>query len=167
MIRNLIYRIVRKCLSIYKEESDKTYYRKYNLPPSFRFNGENIMIYGKGMFIAGPDTYIGSYSTIQLSEGYKVEIGKGCRISHNVRIYTRSLNGDTDLSDKRMYSYKTGDVIIEDYVWIGANVFINPGITIGSNAIVGANSVLTKDVAPNSIVGGVPARLIRIKNYKK
>ena len=45
--------------------------------------------------------------------------------------------------------------------------FVNPGVNIGSNSIIGANSVVTKDVLPNSIVGGVPAKLIRYKNLER
>ena len=55
------------------------------------------------------------------------------------------------------------NIIIGDYVWIGANVFINGGIEVGENSIIGANSVVTHNVSPNSIVGGVPAKLIRKK----
>lgn len=58
---------------------------------------------------------------------------------------------------------KIGDIIIGDGVWIGANVFINPGVIIRDNSVIGANSVVTKNVEANSIVGGVPARLIRMK----
>jgi galactoside O-acetyltransferase len=56
--------------------------------------------------------------------------------------------------------YKVADVTIEDDVWIGAGAVILPGVTISRGAIVGANAVITKDVAPYSIVGGVPAREI-------
>lgn len=56
-------------------------------------------------------------------------------------------------------------VVIEDDVWIGANCTITKGVHIGKGSIVGSNSVVTKDVAPYSIVGGVPAKVIgsRIK----
>ena len=54
-----------------------------------------------------------------------------------------------------------GGIVIEDDVWIGANCTITAGVTIRSGAIVAANSVVTRDVGPNEIVGGTPARLIR------
>jgi maltose O-acetyltransferase len=52
-------------------------------------------------------------------------------------------------------------VIIEDDVWIGINVILLPGLTVGRGAIVAAGSVVTKDVPPDAIVGGNPARVIR------
>ena len=55
-------------------------------------------------------------------------------------------------------------VIIENDVWIGANCVITPGVTIGHGAVVAAGSVVTKSILPNSIVGGVPAKLIKMRN---
>lgn len=111
----------------------------------------------------GADSYIGEHSTIQSVDGHQVIAGKKCSISHNVRIYTTSNIANQDFSNElKKYSK---DVVIEDYVWIGANVFINPGCKIGKNSIVGANSVVTKDIPENSIYGGVPARLIRKKDF--
>ena len=55
-------------------------------------------------------------------------------------------------------------VVIQNDVWIGANCIITPGVTIGEGAVIAAGSVVTKDVAPNSIVGGVPAKLIRMRS---
>jgi acetyltransferase-like isoleucine patch superfamily enzyme len=55
-------------------------------------------------------------------------------------------------------------VRIEDNVWIGQNAIIMPGITIGESAIVGAGSIVTKDVPPYAIVGGAPAKIIRYRN---
>jgi maltose O-acetyltransferase len=140
------------------------YRYKYKLNSGFRFNGLNILFYGNGEIIVGDDSYIGEYSTIQAIAEYKVIIGNKCQISHNVRIYTGTDQADQDFSLSDRIA-KNGNVIIEDYVWIGANVFINPGIIIGKNSIVGANSVVTKNVMPNTIVGGVPAKLIRNKLY--
>jgi len=145
------------------------YRKKYNLPSSFLFGAHGTLIYGEGTFLAGECSYV-NQAWIQLAKDACVRVGRNCRIAHNVRIYTESMDPDSDLdvdpwgdSEKKK---KFGDVVIEDGVWIGANVFINPGITIGSNSVIGANSVVTKDIAPNSIMGGVPAKLIRVKHIE-
>jgi len=62
-------------------------------------------------------------------------------------------------------NYKTSPVIILDNVWIGESVSILPGVTIGENAIIGANSVVTKNIPANSIAVGNPARLIKKYNF--
>ena len=54
-----------------------------------------------------------------------------------------------------------GPVVIENDVWIGEGVCVMPGVRIGRGAVIGANAVVTQDVPANSVVGGVPAKLIR------
>jgi len=158
LIKDLIENIEREKYVAFRD--------RYNISNSFFFNGPNISFYGNGNIFCGENSYIGSLSTVQAFENCVVKIGNNTQISHNVRIYTQTAVSDQDFS-KEKREIKTGDVIIEDYVWIGANVFINPGITIGINSIVGANSVVTKDVLPFSIVGGVPAKMIRYKLINK
>lgn len=126
------------------------YRAKYQLDKKFRFNGLFILFYGEGQILAGENSYIGDYSTIYSHLGSKVIIGKEVMLSHNVRIYTHSAIADQDFS-KLPKKEKTGDVIIDDYAWVGANVFINPGVRIGKNSVVGANSVVTKDIPENAI----------------
>lgn len=166
MVKELFRKI---CLKIYitgrqLEETRvyDSYRKKYMLHPDFRFNGSHIQLYGNGEIIAGKNSYIGEYSTIQAFDNCKVIIGEGCSISHNVRMYTHSAVSNQDFSMQPIQN-KTGNITIGANVLIGANVFINPGITIGDNAVVGANAVVTKDVESFAIVGGVPARLIRKK----
>lgn len=61
---------------------------------------------------------------------------------------------------------KLAKVVIENDVWIGANCVITPGVTIREGAIVAAGAVVTKDVPANAIVGGVPAKLIRMREAR-
>lgn len=158
-----IYKIFSK-FSIWIERLKYNFYRKkYTIAPTFRFNGKDIVFYGEGTIICKNKSYIGSYSTLHAKEGYAIEIGEGCQISHNVRCYTTSNIADQDFKIKPLKS-KSGNITIGNYVWIGANVFINPGITIGDNAVIGANSVVTKNVEENGIYAGVPAKLIRFKS---
>ena len=56
-------------------------------------------------------------------------------------------------------------IVIEDNVWIGANVAIMPGVTIGKHSVVAAGSVVTTDVPPDSVVAGVPAKVVRTLNF--
>lgn len=163
LIRKLCYRIYLAGKYVEEEKTYDRLRRRYKLHPTFRFNGSQIKFYGDGEIEIGAHSYIGEYSTIQAFKDCRVVIGERCSISHNVRLYTQSSVSDQDFSSERLEN-KTGNITIENYVWIGANVFISPGITIGTNAVVGANSVVTKDIEPFSIVGGVPARLIRKKN---
>jgi maltose O-acetyltransferase len=161
-INKIILRIFKKGYELYWKSIYNSYREKYTLHPSFKFNGTNILMYGDGEIQCGESSYVGHYSTIQSSKKYKVNIGHHTSISHNVRIYTSSAIPDQDFMQDTLLS-KQGDVTIGNGVWIGANTFINPGIIIEDNSIIGANSVVTKNVEKNSIVGGVPAKLIRYK----
>jgi maltose O-acetyltransferase len=161
IIPHAIYYKLMNWSNAYRYEN---YRSKYDLDPTFRFNGWEIQFYGEGHINIGRDTYIGRYSSVQSEKGYFVKIGEGCAISHNVRIYTKTYVPDQDFSMER--AKKSANVVIGNYVWIGANVLINPGVTIGENSIIGANSVVTRDVEPWSIVGGVPAKLIRMKQVE-
>jgi len=165
MFTNKIFIKIFRFVVLYEQNYKYSLYTsRYQLPKSFKFNGNGIKFYGDGLLRIGKKTYIGSYSRIQLTTNTEVIIGDFCRISHNVRIYTSSAIADQDFRKAQSLQYKIGNVNIGDGVWIGANVLINPGITISSNSVIGANSVVTKDIPPNSIYGGVPAKLIRTKN---
>lgn len=134
--------------------------------PTFRFNGDDVCIYGDGEFRAMSGAYIGERGRIALARGAKVIIGRNCRIGRNVNIYTSTTDADvTAIASVAGLPYKVGDVVIGDGVWIGVNCFIGPDVTIGDDAVVGANSVVTKSVEAATIVGGVPARLIRRKRH--
>jgi putative colanic acid biosynthesis acetyltransferase WcaF len=85
-----------------------------------------------------------------------LQIGDCVDIGHQVNIFT--LEHDIDSPD---YSSKGGKVIIEDYAVIGGRSTVLPNVTIGEGAVVATGAVVTKHVAPYTLVGGVPARFIR------
>lgn len=163
-ILKLISNLFQKFKNIYFNLMYEDFKKKYEIHRSFKFNGENILFYGEGKIIIDENSYIGWNSTIEAAPKCKVSIGRNCHLSHNVRIYTASNNPDQNFDVNQTKEKVYGDVIIGNGVWIGANVFINPGITIEDNTVIGSNSVVTKDIEKNTIVGGVPARLIRHKN---
>jgi len=162
MLSRVIHKIVDILLRCYWDRKYSIYRKMYTIADDLHFNGSEIKFYGNGDIIIDEGSHIGSYSTIQSVEGYTVKIGSNCRISHNVRIYTKSEVANQDLSLENLMK-KRGNVIIGDHVWIGVNCYIGPGINIGENSVVGANSVVTHNVKPYTIVGGVPARMIKEK----
>lgn len=100
------------------------------------------------------------------SEPYLINIGNHVRINEGVKLITHD-GGYWVLRDKCAgyenkfkNSDKFGRINIKDNVHIGTNAIIMPGVTIGSNVVVACGAVVTRDVPSNSIVGGVPAKII-------
>ena len=143
------------------------YRKQYSIDTSARFNGCGIYFYGDGSIAIGPGSYIGRYSSIQVANPSSVAIGRFVSISHFVKIYTSTFIADQDFSKKEshpdMMQIQSGNVTIGDYAWIGASVFICPGVTVGANSIIGANSVVTSDIPDNCIAAGAPAKVIKHK----
>jgi putative colanic acid biosynthesis acetyltransferase WcaF len=102
----------------------------------------------------GQHTTIGNDAFFDGREG--ITIGDCVNIAAEVRIYTRE--HDIDSPD---FAEVGGPVVIEDYVYIGTRVTILPGVRIGHGAVVASGAVVTKDVPPFALVGGVPAKFIR------
>ncbi|MCP5424683.1 MAG: acyltransferase [Gammaproteobacteria bacterium] len=89
-----------------------------------------------------------------------VTIGDGVMIGSHTAIVSMDHDINKDLMWK---TERSASVTIEDNVWIGAHCVILPGVTIGRGAVIGAGAVVTCDVPPNRIVGGVPAKVLRMR----
>ena len=111
-------------------------------------------------------TFIGENVSIDGIHPENISIGKRCIITSGTKILSHYIDTENLSDDPNHYfRFFNGKVVIEDDVFIGLNVVIASPITIGKGSIVGANTVLTKDVAPGSVVAGVSARVI--KNFKE
>jgi maltose O-acetyltransferase len=136
----------------------------YLADPNMRIDPSVVLgdIYFQGNIIIGEGTYMNS-GQIFSGPNSLVCIGKFCAIGYNVHIKSQShdINQPTPINFSESHRHVEANIIIGDHVWIGDNVFIRHGVTIGDHAIIGANSVVLKDVAPNTIAAGVPAKLIR------
>ncbi len=116
-------------------------------PPFYANLGRNITV-GKGVFL-NTGCHFGDQGGIT--------IGDNTLFGSNVVLAT--VNHDFDPANRRT-AYPS-PIVIGSSVWIGSSVTITPGVTIGDGAIVAAGAVVTKNVPPNTVVGGNPARILR------
>lgn len=105
----------------------------------------------------GDGTYINSNLT--LVDDYRITIGKGVLIAPNVTI--SATNHPMHYQARMHGEMYCREVVIEDYAWIGSNAVICAGVTVGKGAVIGAGSVVTRDVPPMTFAAGVPCRVIR------
>ena len=125
--------------------------------------GKNIRIepnfycdYGYNIFVG--DNFYMNYNCVIL-DGAKVEFGDNVFIGPNCGFYTAGHPIEIDLRNKGLEYAKP--IKVGNNVWLGGNVVVLPGVTIGNNVTIGAGSVVTKDIADNSIAYGNPCKKVR------
>ncbi|MEM7601390.1 MAG: acyltransferase [Verrucomicrobiota bacterium] len=94
----------------------------------------------------------------------RIKIGKRCLIAANCQIMDGGGHriSETEVSQRiESIGFETKPVIIEDDVWLGLNVIVMPGARIGRGSVVAAGSVVTKDIPPMVVAGGMPAKVLR------
>lgn len=146
---------------------------------STEFEGMNVIQNDTSLFgSVGYGSYVGARSIIVGKIGRFCSIGNDVRVTigtHPINKYVSThptfysllkQNGETFVTKQKFDEFNYVDdsknlIVIENDVWIGSNTLILSGITIGNGAIIAAGSVVTQNVEPYSIVGGVPARLIK------
>jgi len=113
----------------------------------------------------GKGTYANIGFVADATEKAKVVIGKNVSIAPYVSFITVSEPNNSNNLKMNKYIIKNcikeQSIVVKDEVWIGTNVTILPGVTIGTHSVIGANSLVIEDVEPYSIYAGTPARKIR------
>ena len=114
-------------------------------------------------FELGNNSIIGELNNIRASGG-SIIIGDNCLIAQNVSLIAANHKIDkNELIMKQEWDTTKTSIIIKNDVWIGSNVVVLPGITIENGAVIAAGSIVTKNVATNSIVAGTPAKHIKFR----
>jgi acetyltransferase-like isoleucine patch superfamily enzyme len=108
----------------------------------------------------GRDVYIGFHVEMDTNFTDLIEIGDHVTISHHCILSTHMAT-DVDTPLQQLYPPSAAPVKIGDGAWLCIGAMALPGVTIGENAVVAAGAVVTKDVEPGWMVGGVPARPIK------
>lgn len=170
-------------------------WRRFLTPAGWRMRTDGMAFLGRGLALQvgrgaelrlGRHCWIGDGTKIRCHEGVveigpKTVMGQECTISAYQRV---RIGAECVIADRAMFiDFDHGvveverpirsqgiymrDVVVGSNVWIGYNASILRGVRVGDNSIIGTNSVVTKDVPANAVVGGVPARIIRMREAPK
>ncbi len=104
---------------------------------------------------------------VKIGGQYGVQIGNYVLVGYNVNLVSENHAYKNPLLPIMKQGFYGGSITIHDDVWIGANAVVLPKVIIGRGAVVGANAVVTKDIPPYAIVGGIPAKIIKYRFSKK
>lgn len=148
-------------------------HRFYPLPEEFGYCGSNTILLYPIRIVVPKNVYVSE--NVKLSNGLKIinspnekviikkytSIAADCTIVPNSHISTvgipQFLLGQSHVNDK------TSDIVINEDVWVGANVTILSGVTLGRGCIVSAGSIVTRPVPPYALVVGSPAKIVKVK----
>ena len=122
----------------------------------------SVTMQGNGKLIIGEHSYIGSYSVIGVNE--QISIGKNVMIADGATI--RDTDHQIARTDIPMqYQGMTSQpVVIEDDVWLGHGVSILRGVKIGKGSVIAAGAVVTQNIPPGVIAGGIPAKILKYRD---
>lgn len=114
--------------------------------------GADIILFPNSKLVLGKGSFINSDCKIRCHN--EIRIGENCAISHDFTVMDSNAHELNGIRESKA-------VNIGNHVWIGTRVTVLPGVTIGDGAIIAAGALVTQDVPPKSMVGGVPARVIK------
>ena len=167
-------------------------WRRFLTPAGWRWETDGPVFFGKGLELQiakrgtirfGRFVWIGDRTKIRCHEGevivgQKSVLGQECTISayRHVRIGEQCVIADRAMfidfdhgvveveRPIRLQGIYKRDVDVGSNVWVGYGACVLRGVRVGDNSVIGTNSVLTKDIPANAVVGGVPARLLRMRD---
>jgi maltose O-acetyltransferase len=120
---------------------------------------DDVMLYAKGKLRIGRQFCINRYSRIVAHE--EITIGNNVTIGQGVAILDHDHRYELKEAELGLDGYTTAPVRMGDNIWIGDKCTILKGVTIGSNVVVGAHTLIHKDVPSNVVIGGVPFRILK------
>ena len=120
---------------------------------------DDVMLYARGVLNIGKQFGINQYSRIVAHE--QIDIGDNVTIGQFVSILDHDHKYTFEGENMQLNGYTTAPIKIGNNVWIADKCTILKGVTIGNNVVIGANTLVNKDVPDNVVVGGVPVKVIR------
>ena len=132
--------------------------------------GNFVYLYRYGNLEAYDNGHICFGNNVSINKGFSIVarknilIGNDVIIGPNVMIYDHNHSFNSSGKPYRSQGYSSKEILIENNVWIGANVFISSGVKIGKNSVIAAGSIVVKDVDSNSLYAGNPAVFVKKLN---
>ena len=137
-------------------------FRNIRLGSGVGLNRHSSLYAARGRLTLGDNVFLGDFSSINANDA-EIVIGSNVAIGPMTVIQGTNHNFDRIDIPIVQQGHTPSSVTIEDNVWIAAHCVILPGIRIHSGAVVAAGAVVNKDVPPNAVVGGVPAKVIKYR----
>lgn len=126
--------------------------------------GQTFLAAEKGSILIHDSVAFNNNVHVNASLGGEIEIGSHTMIGPNCVLRASDHVFDDPDLPIQFQGHTGGSIVLEEDVWLGANVVVVSGVRIGKGSVVAAGAVVTKDVEPGSVVGGVPARLIKMRD---
>jgi acetyltransferase-like isoleucine patch superfamily enzyme len=119
---------------------------------------DDVLIAGPQNISLGSRVNLNERVVLQSCDGAAISIGDHVTLSYGAMILTGGYDQTKGIESR---VHQSSAVVVEDRAWIGAGAIILPGVTVGRGAVVAAGAVVAQDVAPETLVAGVPARFVK------
>jgi acetyltransferase-like isoleucine patch superfamily enzyme len=162
IVNPIVHKVDRKAIIRWNVRLDLFPFKQFNVGPHCIIEDYTMIANACGDVIMGEKVLVGIGTKLT----GPITLGNNILLAQNVLM--SGLNHDfSDPSVPIVFQgYSVAEIVVEDGVWIGAGAIVTPGIHIGRNSVVGAGSIVTKDVPPYSVVVGNPARVVKQYDFE-